>query len=278
MRDPQSEHILIVEPDTDALLLIETYLNSAGFICMSALTGSDAIQIALKERPRLILIETQLPDQAGLAVFRRLRNYTRTMHIPFIFLASGREIILQNQILEAGAHDFIIKNPLDVQEIGLRIRNTLRRSRYESPLHPLTRLPTQEMIEQALAQSKGWQQTIMDIRLRAFDTFREIYGFMAADELLIFVSNVINDVVNEVGQAEDFAGHVGETDFMIVTEAGRDAPIRRALEERLSNRLAQFHSFIERDQGYVEVLDSSGQSQHKPLLHLEINTRPHKLA
>lgn len=273
MSDASQDTILIVEPDASLLALLTAHFAaSQDFSFYTAATGQEALTAALKHRPKLILLETQLPDKAGLAVLRELRQHPRTQHIPVIFLAGGTEIFLQNQILAEGADDFVQK-PFDVAELTLRIRNLLRRSHAEETIHPISRLPTGASIDLAIEKMKAGAVQIW-LSIEHFDAFKDVYGFVTANEVLSYVSNVISDAVTELGTGEDFIGHRNEAKFVILTQAQAASRIAEQLQTRLDAQLPQFYSFMEREQGYVEVPDGSGGQARKPLMRLQTEMIP----
>lgn len=263
--------ILIVEPDPDLLKMFSDHFTAhEPFKVHVARTGDETLPLALKYRPKLILLETQLPDKPGLAVFRELHIYPRTTHIPVMFLAGGTEILLRNQILSVGAYDFIQK-PVDVAEISLRIRNALWRSNQEGWLHPDTRLPTGKVVENDLAKlSQQPSFYRLELTLAGYETFKDMYGFIAAKEVMVFAGNVICEVIEELGTPQDFIGHRQEPGFVVVTQPTHGAVIQAALQERLNTSLLQFYGFMDREQGYVEIPDGTGGQLQKPLMQLAI--------
>jgi DNA-binding response OmpR family regulator len=268
--DQQADYILIVEPDDDLLKTLTAYFASKdSFKFHTVQQGSEILEAALKHRPKLILMETKLPDRPGLEVYRDLKLYPRTAHIPVIFLAGGTEVFLQNQILEAGAYDFIEK-PFDVAEIGLRIQNALRRSRRDGSLHPNTRLPIGSIVQQAvenLAQKVSYYH--LKIKIKGFGVFKDRYGFMSSNEVTIYAGNVIAEVVTEHGSPEDFVGHGDEDEFVVITTPERGPKIREAIEARVNSQLPQFYNFMDREQGYIEITVEGGETRQEPLMTLE---------
>lgn len=266
MTSPLREVLLIAEPDENLLLMFKTYFEQENFAVYSVPNADDVLSEVLKRRPSLVLLETQLPARSGLSVFQEIKQYPRIATIPVIFMAGGTEIVLQNQVLEAGAYDFIHK-PVDLPELNLRIRNALRRS--EGHLHPQTRLPTGRQIEEALqnlATLKDYYR--LELRVENFDTFKDLYGFVTAKEVVTYVGNVISDSVIELGAPKDFVGQRDEANFVVITTRTVGPRLYGYLKKRLDNQLPQFYNFIEREQGYVEVPDGSGGMTSKPLMNL----------
>ncbi|HLA42948.1 MAG TPA: response regulator, partial [Aggregatilineales bacterium] len=268
----ENDYILIVEPDADLLRSFTAYFDSAAeFKYYTASTGKETLASALQYRPKVIVLETQLPDTSGLMVFRELQLYPRTTHIPVIFLAGGREVLLQKQILEAGAHDFVQK-PIDTAELMLRIRNTLRH--IAQHVHPDTRLPGGKLVQEAIARMTQAGKSFYYIRvtIKDFDTLRDLHGFITAREVIIFAASVLSDVISEYGTAEDYLGHENDEVFAVITTPARGSAIEEQIKTRLESTLPQFYNFMERDQGYVEVPDESndsGEIIRKPLMSVQ---------
>lgn len=270
MAEAEVSNLLIVEPDPALLAMLTAYFSDQGFQFESVTTGSDALTAALKNRPRVILMETQLPDKAGLAVFRDLRRYPRTAHIPVLFLVGGTEIILINHILEAGARD-VVHKPFDLAELGLRIKNALRTGGLDAKTHLLTRLPTADAVAKAV-ESIAWQDNfyMLEIYIEGYETFKDLNGFMSANEVMLFAANEISDIAAELGEPEDFVGHKEEGEFVVITSHEHGPQMQERLAESLNSQLPQFHNFMERDQGYMEVPDNAGNIAQVPLMHVTI--------
>jgi CheY-like chemotaxis protein len=262
----QNDYILIVEPDHEQLHLMTAYFaEHEQFKFYTARTGSETLKTALKHRPKLILMEIQLPDKSGLSVLRELQSYPRTAHIPVLYLGGGIQMVLQSQALAAGAYDFIQK-PLDVAEIAPRVRNALRRVNQVGVVHPETRLPTAEQLQQSLGTWGGKPHFRLDLRLAHYQAFKEVYGFINAREVMLFLGNIISDAVAERGQAEDLIGHVGEVEFVIITSPDSAGPIREQIQARLLPQLPQFYSYVDQEAGCLRAEDD----QEYPLMTLEL--------
>ena len=108
--------------------------------------------------PDLVILDIRLPDIDGFEVARRLRNNQRTQDIPIIFLdRKTRARADRMQGLELGADDYITK-PFDIQELRLRVRNSLRRTAPSSLTNPVTGLPEGSLVDERLRRMPGSQR------------------------------------------------------------------------------------------------------------------------
>lgn len=121
------QRILIVEDEVDMAELVAFNLQRAGFEVIKAHDGVTGTEIALKERPDLIVLDLMLPGRDGFGVFRELRRDARTANTPVIMLTARAQTEDRIQGLETGADDYLTK-PFSPKELLLRIQAILKRS------------------------------------------------------------------------------------------------------------------------------------------------------
>jgi two-component system, OmpR family, phosphate regulon response regulator PhoB len=119
--------ILIVEDEQDIADLIGFNLQRAGFEVLKAYDGVAGTDVALRERPDLIVLDLMLPGRDGYSVFRELKRDPRGAGIPVIMLTARAQTEDRIQGLEAGADDYLTK-PFSPKELLLRIQAILKRS------------------------------------------------------------------------------------------------------------------------------------------------------
>ncbi len=120
------EKILIVEDEKDIIKMLEYNLKKEGFKVISAGDGEDALDLAVRGQPDLILLDLMLPGMDGLEVCKALKKESKAAAIPIIMLtAKGQE---SDKVvgLELGADDYMTK-PFSVRELIARIKAVLRR-------------------------------------------------------------------------------------------------------------------------------------------------------
>ncbi len=118
--------ILVAEDEADIRGLIVFSLQYAGFEVIEALNGEDAVQMAITEKPDLILLDVRMPRMSGYNACAALKEQDATAHIPIVFLsARGQETEIR-QGLEMGAEEYILK-PFAPDELYRRVEAILRR-------------------------------------------------------------------------------------------------------------------------------------------------------
>ncbi|MFN8080513.1 MAG: response regulator transcription factor [Kineosporiaceae bacterium] len=117
--------LLVVDDEPSIRELLTASLRFAGFEVFSAADGAQALDLADKHRPDLVVLDVMLPDLDGFAVTRKLRE--RGRDIPVLFLTARDETADKVQGLTVGGDDYVTK-PFSLEEVVARIRAVLRRT------------------------------------------------------------------------------------------------------------------------------------------------------
>ena len=262
--------LLVVEDDSDIGNMLKIYFSGMGFDVDVAMRGSDALERTRQVLPHLIVLDIMLPDIDGYEVCRSLRTNMRTSHIPVIFLTQKDERSDKLQGLELGADDYITK-PFDIEELKLRVQGAIRRSERESLTDPRSGLPAGRLIEEQLRRiirEKGW--ALLDTRLNHFEPFKDVYGFVAGDDVLRFTAMLIGEVVDELGTTSDFIGHAGGDNFIVITTEDKSDAIKNRLKARFDQEVLTHYNFIDREQGFVNAPSSDGTTVKVPFMTMSI--------
>ncbi len=245
----EKSQILIVEDDLDLSEMLNAYFRVQGYDVMTAAWGKDAVQMSLDHNPDLVVLDIRLPDIDGYEVCRQLRTNRHTQDIPVIFLTEKRDRVDKLAGLELGVVDYITK-PFDIQELRLRVRNTLRRASQQVLVNPVTNLSEGQLVDERLNEviqsSKPW--AVLTIGIQGLDAFSDQYGFIASDDVLRAVTLMINNAIREVGNESDFIGHLASHEFVIITDAEHLPAIRERIEVRIKQSMEYFYPLKDRDE------------------------------
>jgi DNA-binding response OmpR family regulator len=241
--------LLIVEDDLDIADMLNAYFRVQGYEVLTVNWGEDGVRACQTNSPDLVILDIRLPDIDGFEVARRLRGNRRTREIPIIFLTEKRERSDRLKGLELKADDYITK-PFDIQDLRLRVRNALNRSRQVTLTHPVTGLPEGGLVDEALSQAlTRAESAVMVVSLKNLNRFHEVYGFVASDDLLRAVSIMVRDALRDLGGPEDFLGHLTSSDFVLVTRQNCVTALRDRIRKRLEQSFDYFYSDQDREMG-----------------------------
>ncbi len=125
MAELTSDKILIVEDDRNLLDTLKYNLRKEGYEVITAIDGAEALNVARKEKPALIILDIMLPKISGFEVCRILR---KEMTVPILMLTAKAEETDKIVGLEIGADDYMTK-PFSLRELLARLRAMLRRAK-----------------------------------------------------------------------------------------------------------------------------------------------------
>lgn len=119
-----SKLVLIVDDEKPIVDILKYNLEKEGYQTIEAYDGAQAVELALNERPDIILLDVMLPKMDGFEVCRKLRE---KMSTPILMLTAREEEVDKVLGLELGADDYITK-PFSPRELMARVKANLRRS------------------------------------------------------------------------------------------------------------------------------------------------------
>jgi len=117
--------VLIVDDSDKNRKLAREVLRAAGFETLEAARGDEAIAVAAKRRPDLILLDLRLPDMDGTDVARKLRSGAETRRIPVVALSASPSAWGSDRLLATG-FDGYLQKPIDVATFPDQVRRYCR--------------------------------------------------------------------------------------------------------------------------------------------------------
>jgi two-component system, OmpR family, alkaline phosphatase synthesis response regulator PhoP len=124
--------ILLVDDEPDILEFVEYNLRKEGYQVFQARNGKEALEVAHRENPQLILIDIMMPEKDGIETCRELRQDSKFKNTLIAFLTARNEDYSQIAGFDVGADDYIAK-PVKPMVLLSRIKALLRRSGESKP-------------------------------------------------------------------------------------------------------------------------------------------------
>ena len=211
--DRNGAEILIVEDDEVITSTLAYNLSRHGFGVKSATTGAEALRLARKMRPDLILLDVMLPGESGIEVCERIRERDQGVMIVMVTARDAEEDKVRG--FEAGADDYVTK-PFSMKELVARINANLKRSETGQRGKVLEAGDLQLDTKNYTARVAGEP---LDLRLKEF-------------ELLAALASAPGELKSREELAKEVWGHAGVGSSRTIDVHIRR--IRAALEERSS--------------------------------------------
>jgi Response regulators consisting of a CheY-like receiver domain and a winged-helix DNA-binding domain len=267
--------ILLVDDEPDIRFILGQQLISNGFVVVTAPDVRTALQLIREQYFDLIILDRLLPDGDGLQVLQTVRADSTGRMIPVILLSAVSALDERVRSLQQGADDYVVK-PCSVTELAARIRAILQRSERDRSVNPISHIPGNAVIEQVIRERLMKQEpfAVSYIDLNNFKGYNDYYGFFKGDAVILHTARVLTKAVHWYGAPDDFLGHIGGDDFVLVTTLERAQQIGQAVIEQFDATIPYFYSAEDRAQGYIMGHDRQGQPCRFPLLSLSIAIVP----
>ena len=118
--------ILGVDDDIDQLIVLQTQLDAAGFTFFGATSGAEALKLAPRAAPQLIVLDVMMRGMDGFETCRKLRADAALADVPILLLTACKTEADVLKAKAAGANDFLVK-PFDSAQLVARVRRWLSR-------------------------------------------------------------------------------------------------------------------------------------------------------
>ena len=236
--------ILAVDDEPVSLRLLSRHLERMGHRVLTARDGKEALAVALKEKPQLVVTDWMMPEMDGIELCRALRRYPEGRNIYVVIVTGRDEEDRVVEAFEAGADDYVTK-PFRPRLLGARIRGGQRVVRLQKQVEhdkkvqrdgvaklavltrklqvaaltdPLTQLPNRRFAMQRLGEE--WTNSVnLDLPFTAvmldIDFFKKVndtYGHDVGDDVLVRVSHKIRDTI----RGGDACARIGGEEFLII--------------------------------------------------------------
>ena len=271
MLEPRPK-VLVADDDENLRALISETLPKHRYEVYQAADGRQALDIIQGLKPDIVILDIMMPGIDGLEICRSVRENAQTRHIPVIMLTARAQLGDKLKGIECGADDYITK-PFDPMELQARVEMHLRRYFRESDMSPVTQLPGSRAIEKALSSriEEGRKFAVCYIDLDDFKAYNDQYGFYAGSEVIKMTGDLLAQTLAEHGGEEDFLGHVGGDDFMILTSIDRAEPLCAVIIERFDEKIRDHYQAEDLDAAYIVSTDRRGRTMRFPIMTVSIS-------
>lgn len=271
MGEPLQHTILVADDDPDLRDILRSLLEPEGFTVVEAADGEAVLAAVRAHPPDLVILDFMMPRMTGPEVCDHLKRDMLLRHIPVIMLTGKSE--LQDKVagIFAGADDYLVK-PFETQELLARVHMVLRRTVRDLDANPLTRLPgnisIQREVERRMATRALFAVCYLD--LNRFKAFNDHYGFKRGDEVIQRTARILLQASKTHGNPQDFIGHIGGDDFILITTADRADAVCDQIIRQFDAMAPQLYDEEDRARGYLLHHDRKGQEVKTPILSISI--------
>lgn len=265
------EVILVVDDERNILEIIRLNLELEGYRVVTSESAIEGLRLTRELKPDLVLCDIIMPDMDGLDFCRRVKADGTTNHIPVVLLSARTHARDKLAGIEAGADDFITK-PFELSELIARVRINLIRAKQKRDVSPITGLPGSISIEAEIKSRLAKRSIFAALYLDVdhFKAFNDIYGFPTGDKAIRLIATLIDEVVKERGNVDDFIGHAGGDDFVVITTPDKANLLAEEILSRFDRKIRTLYRDEDLRRGYSILVDRQGRERYVPIITLSI--------
>lgn len=269
--DNSSYRILVADDEPHIRQILRFTLERAGYQVFTAADGEEALIRAAEIKPSLVLLDVMMPKIDGYEVCRKMRQDFSLNQIPVIMLSARGEQRDRVAGLEGGANDYLVK-PYSNEELLLRVKNVLEWNIRQKEANPLTGLPGNTAIEREMIARITRKQpyAFLYIDIDNFKGFNDYYGYQKGDDIIEFMADVLRRTVVKLGGNEDFVGHIGGDDFVMVVPPSRAEIMAQYVVDEFDKGTLLLLDQEDVKRGYLEVRDRQGELKRIPVMSVTI--------
>lgn len=223
---------IVVAEDDDAIAhMVNMALGDAGFLCLRARDGDEALKLVKHHDPDLLVLDVMMPRVDGFEVARRLKGDVMWSRTPILMLTALSGVDNQVQGIDAGADSYMSK-PFDLREFGAKVKALVRASRRERDRNPTTNLPGSRAIDEEIdnALRTGRATSVVHVDLLHFDGYADAVGLQRSEETVRGLGQLLLEAARKASGGGAFVGHVGGSDFIAILAPDQvDAMVQSAM-------------------------------------------------
>jgi PleD family two-component response regulator len=269
--DSSPYRILVCDDEPHIVQILKFTLEREGYQVFTAENGKVALDKAREVQPHLVLLDVMMPVMDGYEVCRKMREDFKMNQIPIIMLSAKGDDRARVVGLEGGANDYLVK-PYSNDELLLRVKNVLEWNIKQKEANPLTGLPGNTAIERELKTriNRREDYAFLYIDIDNFKAFNDYFGYQKGDEIITHLANVLTKSVEKLGVKEDFIGHIGGDDFVLITDPSRGQFMAKYIIDEFDKGSLFLLGPEDVKRGYFEVRNRQGEIARISLMSITI--------
>lgn len=263
--------VLIADDDDEIRDLLRFSLEGEQYQVIETKDGQEALNKVRSEKPDLVILDVMMPKMTGYEVCEKMRSDGFTCLTPIIMLTSLTQTKDKVTGIKLGADEYVTK-PFEPFELTMRVEGLIKRTRESLSANPLTGLPGNISIENEIKRllEENSSFTIVYLDGDNFKAYNDKYGFERCDGIIRLIAAIVRDAVKTLGKENDFIGHIGGEDFIIITQPERAELMCIRIIGNFESLIPNQYDEDVRQRGYIWGVDRNGNKIQFPIMTLSL--------
>ncbi len=260
---------------------VQTELEKLQYTVMPMSEGG-VLQKMFDEVPNLVIVDEDFRGGEGRLLALGIKEDVVLKYVPIILLVKNDTFFDDTD----DGIDLYFRKDRQIRDLAFCAREIAGKTFNELDLNPLTRLPGTRSsilrIEGAVSADQAFSVCCID--LSDLSAFNSAYGDGRGDEIIVKVGHILQDILKNEGTKDDFVGHLGGDDFIVITTSNRSVQIAEEIIKQFDRVIPNFYDMNDRKQGYLLQRNKQGLLTQYPIMSLSVaiiqsdRTRPTEIA
>lgn len=267
----RKKKILIVGGSLQRTEIYKNIFSEEFYELIDDVDCDEVIKILNNNLIDLIIINLEMSLLRELDLVKMIRADSTKDLLPIIIVNDNPDIGQKLEFLELGVDDYL-HFPFNGTEMYLRAKNIIQRVSKNRDVNPLTKLSGNTEIEEQMTYEieHGNDFAVLYCDLDNFKAYNDVYGFENGDKVIKAVADTLAETINEVGTLDDFIGHIGGDDFVIITTPDRMDIIGQTVIDKFSAKSKLFYNAHDLEVGYIIAKGREETERKYPLISISV--------
>ena len=230
---------------------------------------SDYMDKIFDEVPHIIVMDEDFSNGQGKKIVHTFKEDMVLRYIPIVFLAEESDLVVSRDFEKIDA--YVSKTKIQKNLLS-QVKALIEKNHNELDFNPLTSCAgvrsTVLKIERAIDSKAPFAVCCVD--LENLSTFNRAYGDSRGDQVIVRLSHIIQEALKYQGKEEDFVGHLGGDDFIVVTHSDFAERLAESIIQNFDAVIPGFYDSQDREQGYLVQRNKEGALTQYPIMSVSI--------
>lgn len=267
----RKKKILIVGHSLQRIDIYKSIFSGDLYELIAGVDCDEVMEILTNNLIDLLIINLEMSLSKELSLVKKIRSDASKDLFPIIIVNDNPDIGQKIEFLTLGVDDYL-HYPFNETEMFLRAKNIIKRVSKNRDVNPLTKLSGNIEIEEQITYEiqQGNDFAVLYCDLDNFKAYNDAYGFENGDKVIKAVADTLSATINEVGTPEDFVGHIGGDDFVIITTPDRMDIIGQTIIDKFSAKSKSFYNAHDLAAGYIIAKGREETERKYPLISISV--------
>ena len=261
--------ITVIGPTQTVSSTLVIRLQSKGYQVSALSNLAATMGVIYSDPPDILIVDLSQPLPEMNTVIRKIKEDCYFSSIPVLGLIGEHDDSIDWE--DTALDDFIVV-PINYPELFCRISLSLCRIQRVFDNNPLTRLPGNTSVHQAIEKALGHPMAVCYVDINNFKPYNDMYGFSRGDEVLRMIGRIMFNAVK--GSGGGFTGHIGGDDFVFIVPMEKAEAVCTTIIRHFTALVTDIFDEREKDLGYYIATNRKGQEEKFPLMGIAIAVVP----